>query len=182
MSTRLRACGAAGVLAGAFAMGSAAGAFAAAERVVPAGGAAGHAWAQSSVGYPFHVGGLDSIPIIVDFRTSFPRVSKVCLTAHFGKDDPLTHPEEIFVDYPEQAGEIEDSGHFLFWSNYAQKRPSKTVHTMRRCVTPTDPVRTPLDPARWLDGREVLYVEGAYLNNSDYGTATIISISAQIYE
>lgn len=166
---------------------AATGDLAVADPGVQAGRAAGHTVAQSSIGYPFHVDRWDSIPITIDFGRSFGSVSKVCLTARFGKDDPLDPNEEIFVDYPEQAGETDPGGpHFLVWSNYPDdpddKRPLTTVHTMRRCATPTDTVRTPLDPARWLDGREVLYVEGSDLNGSDDGTATINSVAAQLYE
>jgi hypothetical protein len=145
------------------------------------GGPAGHTVAQSSVGYPFHVGRWDSVRVTVDFGRSFTSVSKVCLTARFGRDDPVEANEEIFVDYPEQAGETDPGGpHFLMWSNYRERHFS-TIHTWRQCVTP-DNVRTPLDPARWLDGREVLYVEGSDINGSDDGTATIDSIAAQLYE
>ena len=85
------------------------------------------------------------------------------------------------MDYPEQAGFTEAGGpHFLMWSNY-DKYPFNTRYSWRVCVTP-ESVRTPLDAARWLDGREVLYVEGSDLNESDDGTATINSISAQLYQ
>lgn len=106
---RLAARGAAGTLAGVFAM-AATGDLAVADPGGQAGRAAGHTVAQSSIGYPFHVDRWDSIPITIDFGRSFGSVSKVCLTARFGKDDLLDPNEEIFVDYPEQAGETDPGG------------------------------------------------------------------------
>ena len=163
------------------------GAAAAPATAGPGAGPAAHTVVRSSVGYPFHVGRWDSVKVTVDFGRTFTSVSKICLTARFGKDDPLSPSEEIFVEYPEQAGETEPGGsHFLVWSNYPDDandhRILTTRHTMRRCATLGDPIRTPLDPARWLDGREVLYVEGSDINGSDDGTATINRISAQLYQ
>jgi hypothetical protein len=80
--------------------------------------------------------------------------------------------------------------HFLIWSNHRERQigPAgvytlirSTIHAWRKCVTLKGPF-TPLTSKRWIDGREVLYVEGSEINMSRDGIATVNNLSAEIYE
>jgi hypothetical protein len=132
---------------------------------------------QSSVGYPFHVGEWDSYKVIVNFHQTFPTVSKVCLVASFEDAGLPGWTEYITADYKEEAGYTGagEGDHFI---TITLVRPATRVRTCDAVAQQW----SPLDPGRWRDGREVLYIEGGFLNDNDYGDATVTRIDALLYQ
>jgi hypothetical protein len=126
---------------------------------------------KSSVGYPMHIGERSKVKAVVNLHRTFRSVSRVCVSASFGADDPLHFGDYLQLQYG-------DGTRLVGLHNYVSDAPLRS----RTMCTKTDGSTTPynLDARRWRDGREALLVVGGWASNSDMGHATITRLTLTV--